>query len=197
MNIAKTWTLALAAFCAAGTLASAASVDWKADPTAGVLAQIREMEAKTPVPAMASFAHAAAERIEARAVDSNVLAYEDSGNAQAGDEQVTLNLNDAKDRMGAFFSDCTANYSDDEVQPCDELQFVFPGLAVNRVDHTVTKGGELVATWSSHFLLGTRVKLARGWRLVVAKTKKLATVDDGFDHYQETRTVVSICLQKS
>ncbi|HVC09290.1 MAG TPA: hypothetical protein VNH15_05065 [Elusimicrobiota bacterium] len=200
MNIAKTWILAAAVFCAAGTIASAASVNWNADPAAGVLVQVRRMEAKTPVPAMTSFvpsAQAPAERLEAKPIDSDVLYYEDMGDAYAGDEQTALNLNDAKDRVGAQFSDCPTSYSDDEMPSCDTLQFVFPTLTVDKAHHLIRSGGEVVATWSSHFLLGTNVKLARGWRLVAAKTKKLMTVDDGFDHYQETRTTVSVYLQKN
>jgi len=202
MNITKTLTLAVAAFCAVGTLASAASVNWNADPAAGVLAQVRQMEAKTPIAAMKSFAQESAqtatERFEAKPIDSDVLYYEDMGDAYAGDEETTLNLNDAKDRVGAQFSDCTTTYSDDTMPgSCDTLQFVFPALTVDKAHHLIRSGGEVVGTWSSHFLLGTNVKLARGWRLVTAKTKKLVTVDDGFDHHQETRSTVSVYLQKN
>ncbi|MDE1977478.1 MAG: hypothetical protein KGI84_09520 [Elusimicrobia bacterium] len=201
MNTAKTWTLTFAVFLTAGTIASAASVDWNADPAAQVLAQVRRMEAKTPLPAMASFAGktgAAAERLQAKPVDSDALQYEDSGDAEPGDEQTTLNLNDAKDRVGALFSDCSNTYSDDSSpQSCDTLQFVFPMLTVDKANHLILDGSEVVAKWSSHFLLGTNVKLAAGWRLVVAKKKTMVTVDDGFDHHQAPHTTIAIYLQKN
>ncbi len=200
MNTAKTWTLTFAVFLTAGTITSAATVDWNTDPAAQVLAQVRRMEAKTPLPAMTSFAGktgAAAERLQAKPVDSNVLQYEDSGDADPGDEQTIMNLNNAKDRAGALFSDCSNTYSgDSSQQSCDTLQFVFPMLTVDKANHLILYGSQVVAKWSSHLLLGTNVKLVNSWHLVIAKKKELVTVDDGFDHYREPHTTISVYLQK-